>query len=163
MTESQRARINECQRLRYPRNRSKILSKNKAWRESNTDKLKLYRRAKYLRERESILKRNRENYATNPKRRAYIYHVRLRSKYGLSPEKFEEILKQQGYCCAICREPFTCTRYRHVDHCHDTKIVRGILCNRCNAGIGYFRNSPQIALEAAHYLNRSQAVYTTPQ
>jgi Recombination endonuclease VII len=86
---------------------------------------------------------------------------RLKRYYGLSAAKVEELSASQNHCCAICGEPFKQKAGRggpHVDHCHITKIVRGVLCNKCNMAIGLMRDSPTIALEAAHYLNRTPQV-----
>jgi hypothetical protein len=91
---------------------------------------------------------------------------RLKKYYGLSAEIVEELSRKQNYCCAICREPFQkkfgiggpC-----VDHCHVTKKIRGVLCNKCNTAIGLLRDSPTIALEAAHYLNRQSQTFSPTQ
>jgi hypothetical protein len=73
----------------------------------------------------------------------------LRQLYGLTPERFAEILRAQGDACAICQKPSSdyC-----VDHCHETHRVRGILCRPCNIGIGQFRDDPALLLAAADYV-----------
>jgi Recombination endonuclease VII len=62
---------------------------------------------------------------------------RLR-KYKLTETLFEQLLKSQGYRCAICRggRPDTLL----IDHCHVTKKIRGLLCNSCNLGIAYLKS-----------------------
>lgn len=60
----------------------------------------------------------------------------LRHKYGITVEERDQMLQDQGGCCAICKtsEP---TGYNwHVDHCHTTNKVRGMLCSRCNQALG---------------------------
>jgi hypothetical protein len=42
-----------------------------------------------------------------------------------------------------------------VDHCHTGGHVRGIICNECNRGLGYFRDSPNALRNAASYLEES--------
>lgn len=46
------------------------------------------------------------------------------------------MLEQQGGVCAICKEPNQDFRRMHVDHCHKTLRVRGLLCIRCNTTLG---------------------------
>lgn len=40
----------------------------------------------------------------------------------------------------------------HVDHCHTSNKVRGLLCGGCNVGIGMFREDKAIFLAALAYL-----------
>jgi hypothetical protein len=50
-----------------------------------------------------------------------------------------------------------------IDHCHDTKAVRGILCDLCNLGIGNFHDAPERLRRAADYLDLAQARQSTPR
>lgn len=107
----------------------------RARRATDTEKFRAQERARLSRWRKA-----------NPeKRRAQ----KLRQHFGLTPEQFAEMLHVQGNACAICRKPSSdyC-----VDHCHSTDRVRGILCRRCNVGLGQFRDDPTRLLEAASYL-----------
>ncbi len=139
-----------------------------AWRKRNPDKTAEYNQRNYDKHRELYLIRAKKWNAENPGKRAanwqkWSYGRRLELKYGLTIEQFEEMLHKQNYCCAICREPFSSPRNRHVDHCHDTGVVRGILCQKCNLAIGLLQNSPTVALEAAHYLNQSTQTFAPTQ
>lgn len=79
-----------------------------------------------------------------------IYQLR---QYGLTPDCYEKMLAIQGGCCAICREPPSGKRNRLcVDHHHDSGMVRSLLCVRCNAGIGSFRENTRHLLSAVDYL-----------
>ena len=90
--------------------------------------------------------RSRRWRSANPeKKRAQV----LRRLYGLTLEQFAELLRAQGDVCAICRK--SSSDYC-VDHCHATDRVRGVLCRRCNVGVGQFRDDPNLLLEAASYL-----------
>ena len=78
-------------------------------------------------------------------------------KYGLSKEVWETILQKQGGKCAICRTATAGGRGTwHVDHDHKTGKVRGLLCNRCNTGIGSLRDDPTILQAAIVYLKHHQ-------
>ena len=85
------------------------------------------------------------------------YH--RRAKFGITPEQYDAMLKEQGGVCAICREPET-GRNRAgavslaVDHDHETGLVRGLLCNTCNRGIGLLKDRPDILRSALQYLER---------
>lgn len=80
---------------------------------------------------------------------------------GITPTRFEEILALQGGVCAICgaSEPGGRGQW-HIDHDHACcpgkkscgKCVRGLLCNRCNPGIGLLRDDPSVLRRAADYL-----------
>lgn len=76
----------------------------------------------------------------------------LRKMYGITPAEYERILDNQEGVCAICHKPSHDGRRLHVDHDHLTGRVRGLLCHRCNSGIGSFRDSSRLLLQAAEYL-----------
>jgi hypothetical protein len=80
---------------------------------------------------------------------------RLRQKYQMTEAEWWELFDRQGCACAICKEPEPGGKGWHVDHCHDTGAVRGILCMRCNTGIGMLRDSPAIVRRAVDYLEQS--------
>ncbi len=63
--------------------------------------------------------------------------------------------KQNGEC-RICNVKLNKNRYvgdmAVVDHCHTTGKIRGLLCNSCNRGLGYFRDNPKFLSNAISYL-----------
>jgi hypothetical protein len=65
------------------------------------------------------------------------------------------MLKDQNYCCSICDGSLRNkdVRHIHVDHCHTTNKVRGILCSYCNHGLGNFRDNINYLNKAVEYLN----------
>lgn len=74
-------------------------------------------------------------------------------KYGITKEIYEDMLKEQGNCCAICTDSFGDST-PHIDHCHASGRVRQLLCNRCNSGIGMLRDDVDILRSAIDYLTR---------
>lgn len=82
------------------------------------------------------------------------YDLSLQARYGITIERYRELLEEQGGCCAICRatEVGSNVKRWHLDHCHATGKVRGLLCHRCNMGLGYFRDDPALLAEAIKYL-----------
>jgi hypothetical protein len=83
---------------------------------------------------------------------------RLR-QYGMTHEEFISMLAEQGNCCRICHRIQNGDKrlFPVVDHNHLTGKVRGLLCDNCNTGIGYFSDNPQLLLAAADYLNNSSS------
>lgn len=80
----------------------------------------------------------------------------LKRKYNLSIAEYESMIEEQNNSCLICSEEFIKTP--HVDHCHETGDVRGLLCHHCNTGIGLFRDDPELLEKAIAYLENSRAV-----
>lgn len=77
----------------------------------------------------------------------------LKKFYGLTMEEYFEILEKQNNSCAICGievKPFVKTT--HIDHCHKTNKIRGILCHYCNTGIGSLKDSVAILKKAIEYI-----------
>ena len=77
--------------------------------------------------------------------------------YGITSEDFNALLQAQNDRCAICKslptQRSTKENVLHVDHCHNTGKVRGLLCLSCNHGLGKFRDSPTLLRQAAEYLS----------
>lgn len=93
--------------------------------------------------------KNREN---------YMREYDLKKSYNIDIEKYNEMLLNQDGKCAICkrdhktllgRKKFLC-----VDHDHDSNIIRGLLCDKCNRGIGLFGDNIYLLIEAIKYLNK---------
>lgn len=113
------------------------------------------RRTKYTDRRETIRKRAKERYKANPKYRLDARRYGLKRHYGITEEQYQALHSQQGGACFICKRDESQILYNrlYVDHCHDSKVVRGLLCNQCNVGLGAFKDSPHLLVEAIKYLN----------
>jgi len=81
----------------------------------------------------------------------------LSKRYGITVEKYEEMVEQQNNLCAICKKKESRTVNGQsvrltIDHCHKTGKVRGLLCGKCNKALGLLSEDCLVALEAASYL-----------
>ena len=82
------------------------------------------------------------------KREAY-----LKRAYKVSIKEYEELKLIQGGLCAICLKPH---ERLVIDHCHESKKLRGLLCTTCNAGLGQFKDNTGLLREAVKYLERHE-------
>lgn len=76
--------------------------------------------------------------------------------YGITKQQYKDMLKRQKGCCAICESKTSKTNqteFFHVDHCHTTGKVRGLLCSKCNSGLGSFEDNPKFLQRAISYLS----------
>lgn len=109
-----------------------------------------YNRQWRLSHRELVLK-HRKTYREQNK-----VHIRkwcLKTKYGITPERYDEMLVEQNGRCAICFVPQAdYPKKFHVDHDHGTKQVRGLLCSKCNNAIGLLKEDVEILNRAREYL-----------
>jgi hypothetical protein len=79
----------------------------------------------------------------------------LIKRYGLTHGEFDEMLAAQNGACAICGRTDSgrkTTENLHIDHCHKTGKIRGLLCDLCNNGLGRFCDNPNLLRKAAAYL-----------
>lgn len=92
----------------------------------------------------------------------YFRNIWLKSEYGISAEHYDNMLEQQGDVCAICKQPETTYDARvgvkrlAVDHCHTTGQVRGLLCAKCNRGLGHFNHCADGLQKAIEYLRKAE-------
>ena len=117
---------------RYDRNRAKMLAQMKAATDRKKEQL------------------GKEGWSR------YIASVTLKTRYGITLEEKEQMMLDQGNKCLICNIKFTdcfnCNTTPAVDHCHITGSIRGILCNKCNRGLGCYDDSISLHASAARYL-----------
>jgi hypothetical protein len=97
------------------------------------------------------------NYAAmwRAKNQTRQHATHLKHHYGLSIEKYNALLVDQGCLCKVCGKQHDPSRSRgrlYVDHCHKTGAVRALLCGGCNVGIGNLQDDPVLLRKAADYL-----------
>jgi hypothetical protein len=90
----------------------------------------------------------------NARRAKYRQAWHRAKKYGITVEQLKAIIRSQNGRCAICCKVLQ-ESSTHVDHNHETKKVRGALCNLCNAGLGCFHDDSALLLKAIAYLQRT--------
>lgn len=78
--------------------------------------------------------------------------ARVKKEYGLSELDVEKMLDKQNFQCVICSKNIQAGY--HIDHCHSTNKVRGLLCQKCNQAIGLFDEDEKRMQNAASYLKR---------
>lgn len=72
--------------------------------------------------------------------------------YGVTGPQFDKAVAAQGYECAICRIPLAFGAKPCADHDHATGKFRGVLCARCNSGLGMFKDNIPYLYAAIDYL-----------
>jgi hypothetical protein len=102
--------------------------------------------------RDSERKKNNQIYIRKARLqcRSCRNHHRMKERYKITFEQREEMQKNQEGRCLICK---TVSKLC-VDHCHKSLKVRGLLCNSCNLGLGYFKDNCSFLQEAIHYLKK---------
>lgn len=73
-------------------------------------------------------------------------------QYGITPAEYNRMFLAQDGLCAICSRPEEGSKNLSVDHDHVTGVVRGLLCAKCNQGIGLLREDPAIMRGAIQYI-----------
>ncbi len=120
-------------RVLTPEQRKRKIETAQRWRQENPDREKA----------------NRLNWKKrNPEK---LREYRIRYQYGISLKEIEELKIKQGGCCALCPE----REDLHIDHCHVTGKIRGLLCHNCNVGLGHFLDDPKRLRFAAEYLEKT--------
>lgn len=80
----------------------------------------------------------------------------LKAKFGITLETYNSMLAAQNNCCPICnRNQYELKINMAVDHCHTSLKIRGLLCDPCNKALGYLRDNPEFAENAAIYLRKA--------
>jgi len=77
----------------------------------------------------------------------------LQKMYGISLTEYNTMLSSQEHKCAICgKHQDSFSKRLFVDHCHTTGVVRGLLCHKCNSGLGHFEDNVYNMQKAIDYL-----------
>lgn len=99
---------------------------------------------------------NKKKYS-NKKEQERLY--RYLTNYNITINDYEALLHSQNNKCAICNSSHSNhknSKHFFVDHCHITKQVRGLLCHKCNAALGLFRDNEDYMYKAIQYIEKSK-------
>lgn len=137
----------------YVEHREQILEYTRQWATLNRDKIRRYHREYDLRNRprrRKIWRRwylsHRDSFRESRKIR------RLRYNYGLSREQYEKMIAEQKGKCALCNRAVRL----EIDHEHNSRHVRGLLCRECNLAVGCIEISGADPMNVARYLGMSR-------
>src|SRR5262249_55035869 len=123
--------------------RDRILSGLRTYRKRNKRKLAAKRRLRWATDAD-FRKRKAKNARAS----------RLRCKYGITVEQYNALYAKQKGGCAMWEKKKP-TRKLYVDNCHRKKVVRCLLCLKCNSGQGFFDDDPRLLRRAAACLSRA--------
>lgn len=123
-----------------------------------------YAKGHWIENKERLQKKRRKHYAEHKieiaaanakrnKKRGWAY--RIMSRYGITAKQYYIMLKAQSGGCWICGS-IPKKRKLHIDHCHKSGEVRGLLCMRCNRGLAWFSDKPERLHKAAAYLEKAK-------
>jgi len=142
----------------YRTHTERVSAANKKYRAAHTEETKLKNKLYRENHKEEIkeYRCSHVEYHRTKRRECHLKH-----QYNLSQEEYEALVNFQKGVCAICGKEETAVDPRYktvrkmaVDHDHETGKVRGLLCSRCNKGIGAMEDSPELLLKAVVYLER---------
>lgn len=125
----------------------------KKWREENPE----VHRTRAKAHKDKNPERTKENHArwraeNREHLREFNRNQYYRLKYGMTIQERDQMLADQGGRCKICRTDTAGAKGWHVDHCHASKKVRGILCQQCNHALGNAKDKPEVLRRMADYL-----------
>lgn len=145
-----KVKIQQYQKEWYKKNREKILTSGKRL---DYTKLTTEQRVKIRETKKKWYHRTKSNRLDNLSDQRTR---KLRIKYGISPKEYEEMHEKQKGVCHICFKPSKTKsgvdKRLSIDHDHQTGGVRGLLCSKCNLGLGLFEDNPELLKKAGEYL-----------
>jgi hypothetical protein len=113
-------------------------------------------KARYSENRDEILAAFREKSRTETQK-LLVRDRNLKRTKRISFEEKRRMLESQGNKCRVCKNPLQAEdKTAHVDHCHTSNVVRGILCRSCNLAIGLFYDSSDNMRRAADYIDEAK-------
>lgn len=94
-------------------------------------------------------------------RNDYCRWLRIKKEYGITKDQVFLMLENQKNECEICKTSLL--NGYHIDHCHKTNKVRGLLCQKCNQAIGLLKEDESLFFRAAQYIRDNNGIKTVPK
>lgn len=110
----------------------------------------------YAKHSREVISRTKKYYRENREKiKVRRRNAHLLEKFKISASDYDNMLREQGGGCAVCgSERKKNGSSLQVDHSHETGAIRGILCYRCNIGLGYFKDNIILLEKAKNYLQK---------
>jgi hypothetical protein len=122
------------------------------YRVAHREQIREYARKWYKAHPEACLAKSRKRWQNSTEKE------RARTRewlYGITDDDYRQLLIEQKGVCAICGSNRT-KKGLTIDHDHATGIIRGLLCGKCNLGLGHFDDDSSLLRKAANFLDNSQ-------
>jgi hypothetical protein len=140
----------------YLKNKQRILEKKRKEYKENPELFKLKLREsykKYKDKRAEVVKASRKLYPNRFK------GYDLKKTFGITIEEYNLMLVDQNNSCYLCKtNKDQLKRNLAVDHCHKTGKIRKLLCEKCNVGLGSFKENIETLTNAIIYLKEQHGL-----
>jgi hypothetical protein len=166
--EEKKVYMREYSRMYYQKHKQKLKDRSKEWNANNKEQKKATSKSYYYKNYTKARKQRKEwndrndgymkKYLKDYKKKRgaeYFADLSLKRKYGkgVSVEYKNALIQHQGKTCMVCDQPFPeDTKKIHLDHCHSTGHIRGVLCQTCNTKLGWFeKNEERVLAYLSHF------------
>lgn len=156
-------------KLYLSKNKERTRQVNALYRKTHGKEIDKYLHGYYIKNRESIRDKSKKYYYENPERayqkarqwrkknkeKVELYHkkYRLRKKYNMTLDDYDDLMKKQENRCGICNKFFK--KIPDLDHNHQTGKIRGLLCHNCNLLLGLCSENESILLNAIQWITNN--------
>lgn len=125
------------------------------WSRNYHSKPEVKERRKLRNERPDVKEKHKQaSKLWTEKNKDRVENTRLLRKFNITLKDYNKMFEGQQGCCAICKKHQLEFKTKlHVDHCHITGKVRGLLCYNCNRALGLFQDDLTVLKESVNYLN----------
>ena len=140
--------------MRTEEQREKDRDRSRRWYAANREMLLERQRLQRAADREKYREKTRRFFAANPDKKTLYRDRHLRQRYGISLAERERLFVEQGCRCACCGTDTT-TKWC-LDHNHETRRVRGVVCHNCNSMLGHAKDALSRLHAGIQYLWRTR-------